>query len=53
MTSIRGISVTPEGELIIVDKKRKLNVPERPVRSLNKAKTIIPRLENKSILSFI
>ena len=51
-TNMRGSSVTPEGEWIIVDKKRKLNASGRPIGALNKAKTIIPRPEDRSILSF-
>jgi Zinc knuckle len=51
-TSMRGASATPEGEWTMVDKKRKLNVSGRPIGALNRAKTIIPRPEDRSILSF-
>ena len=50
---MRGASVIPKGELIIINKKRKLNISRRPIRALNKAKTIISRLKDKSILFFI
>ena len=51
-TSMRGANATAEGEWTMVDKKRRLNTPGRPVGALNRAKTIQLRPEDRSILSF-
>jgi hypothetical protein len=50
--NMRGASATPEGEWTMVDKKRKLNTPGRPIGAPNKAKTILQRPEDRTILSF-
>jgi hypothetical protein len=52
VTSMRNTSATPEGEWTMVDKKRKLNTPGRPIGAPNKARTITTRPEDRSILSF-